>query len=57
MPFPSAHLGMGLLLKQSFIQPVVKSLISSCVLREKAEGNGKIIMSKKLFLLDLWWVL
>lgn len=57
MPFPSAHLGMGLLLKQSFIQPVVKSLISSCVLREKAEGNGKIIMSKKFFLLDLWWVL
>lgn len=49
VPFSSAHLGMGLLLKKPSLQPIVKSLISSCVLKEKAEGNGKIIMSKMLF--------
>lgn len=48
VPFSSAHLGMDLLLKKPSIQPIVKNLISSCVLKEKAGGNGKIIMSCSL---------
>lgn len=51
--FSSAHLGMGLLIKKPSLQPIVKSLISSCVLKEKAEGKWENNNEQEAFLFGL----